>query len=112
MGAASSAACKQTDSGKWNAEDRLVKITSPGVFMAKTVSVGSTQIIGSRGGGILLHVSSLPGDYGIGDFGPAARAWIDQLAAAKLGWWQTLPLGPPAAGDSPYQCYSAFAGNP
>ena len=65
-----------------------------------------------RSSGILLHVTSLPGPYGIGDLGPAAHAWVDWLAAGGQTWWQILPLGPPGAGDSPYQCYSAFAGNP
>ena len=66
----------------------------------------------SRTSGLLLHVTSLPGPYGVGDLGPAARAWVDALARAKQSWWQILPLGPAGAGDSPYQCYSAFAGNP
>lgn len=70
------------------------------------------NVLAQRSSGILLAVSSLPSRYGIGDFGPAARAWIDFLAAAGQRWWQILPLGPPAAGNSPYQCYSAFAGNP
>lgn len=65
-----------------------------------------------RSSGILLHVTSLPGPHGIGDLGPAAFAWIDQLAAAKQTWWQFLPLGPTGYADSPYQCFSAFAGNP
>jgi 4-alpha-glucanotransferase len=66
----------------------------------------------SRSSGILLHVTSLPGPYGIGDLGPAAHAWVDALESAKQTWWQILPLGPAGHGDSPYQCYSAFAGNP
>ncbi|VTS02761.1 4-alpha-glucanotransferase [Tuwongella immobilis] len=65
-----------------------------------------------RSAGLLLHPTSLPGPYGIGDLGPAARVWIDTLARAKQTWWQILPLGPTGYGDSPYQCYSAFAGNP
>src|SRR5262245_10975528 len=65
-----------------------------------------------RSSGILLHVSSLPGGQGVGDLGPAAYHWIDQLAAAKQAWWQVLPLGPTGYADSPYQCFSAFAGNP
>lgn len=65
-----------------------------------------------RSAGILLHVTSLPGPYGVGDLGPAAYRWVDALARAKQTWWQILPLGPPGAGNSPYQCYSAFAGNP
>lgn len=65
-----------------------------------------------RSSGILLHVTSLPGPYGIGDLGPAAAAWIDTLKSARQSWWQVLPLGPTGYGDSPYQCFSAFAGNP
>ncbi len=65
-----------------------------------------------RSSGLLLHVSSLPGKHGIGDLGPAAYEWIDQLARAKQSWWQMLPLGPTGYADSPYQCLSAFAGNP
>src|SRR5262245_54249383 len=65
-----------------------------------------------RSSGILLHVTSLPGPHGVGDLGPAAYHWIDQLARAKQQWWQILPLGPTGYADSPYQCFSAFAGNP
>src|SRR5512137_2785838 len=65
-----------------------------------------------RSGGILLHPTSLPGQYGIGDLGPQAYRWIDFLAKAGCGLWQVLPLGPTGYGDSPYQCFSAFAGNP
>src|SRR5262245_48867374 len=65
-----------------------------------------------RSAGILLHPTSLPGPYGIGDLGPAAHAWVEALAGAGQSWWQILPLGPPGAGDSPYQCFSAFAGHP
>ena len=66
----------------------------------------------TRSSGILLHPTSLPGRFGIGDFGPTAYTWIDQLAHARQKWWQILPLGPTGYGDSPYQCFSAFAGNP
>src|SRR2546422_6847632 len=65
-----------------------------------------------RASGVLLHVTSLPSPYGIGDVGPAAVAWIDRLHEAGQGWWQVLPPGPPGYGDSPYQSLSAFAGNP
>jgi 4-alpha-glucanotransferase len=65
-----------------------------------------------RSAGILLHPTSLPGPYGIGDLGPAAFAWVDALVRARQTWWQVLPLGPTGYGDSPYQCFSAFAGNP
>jgi 4-alpha-glucanotransferase len=59
----------------------------------------------------LLHVTSLPSAYGIGDVGPGAFAWVDRLGAAGQSWWQALPLGPTGYGDSPYQCLSSFAGN-
>lgn len=65
-----------------------------------------------RSAGVLLHPTSLPGPYGIGDLGPAAYAFVEGLASARLQWWQVLPLGPTGFGDSPYQCFSAFAGNP
>src|SRR6187399_518238 len=65
-----------------------------------------------RSAGVLLHPTSLPGPYGIGDLGPVAFEWVDVLAAAGQSWWQILPLGPTGFGDSPYQCFSAFAGNP
>src|SRR5438552_18134604 len=67
---------------------------------------------GYRASGILLHVTSLPSRYGIGDVGPAAAAWVDRLHEAGQGWWQALPLGPTGYGDSPYQSLSSFAGNP
>ena len=66
----------------------------------------------SRAGGILLHPSSLPGPYGIGDLGPQAYHFVDWLASTGCKLWQVLPLGPTGYGDSPYQCFSAFAGNP
>src|SRR5499433_2467339 len=65
-----------------------------------------------RASGVLLHVTSLPSPYGIGDVGPAAVAWVDRLQAAGQRWWQALPLGPTGYGDSPYQSPSSFAGNP
>ncbi len=65
-----------------------------------------------RSAGVLLHPTSLPGPYGIGDVGPQAYRWIDWLASAGCRWWQVLPLGPTGYGDSPYQCFSAVAGNP
>jgi 4-alpha-glucanotransferase len=65
-----------------------------------------------RTSGILLHPTSLPGPYGIGDLGPAAYGFVDFLAEAGQGLWQMLPLGPTGYHDSPYQCTSAFAGNP
>ena len=64
-----------------------------------------------RASGVLLHVTSLPTSYGIGDVGPAALAWIDRLSEAGQTWWQALPLGPTGYGNSPYQSLSSFAGN-
>jgi 4-alpha-glucanotransferase len=66
----------------------------------------------SRTGGILLHPSSLPGAHGIGDLGPQAYRFVNWLASTGCKLWQVLPLGPTGYGDSPYQCFSAFAGNP
>jgi 4-alpha-glucanotransferase len=65
-----------------------------------------------RSSGILLHPTCLPGPYGIGDIGPQAMRWIDFLSGTGCRFWQVLPLGPTGFGDSPYQCFSAFAGNP
>jgi 4-alpha-glucanotransferase len=65
-----------------------------------------------RSSGVLLHPSSLPGQDGIGDLGPEIYHWIDFLSEANCHLWQVLPLGPTGYGDSPYQCFSAFAGNP
>lgn len=64
-----------------------------------------------RASGVLLHVTSLPSRYGIGDLGPTAMKWIDLLHEAGQSWWQSLPLGPTGYGNSPYQSLSSFAGN-
>ncbi|MDT4955224.1 MAG: 4-alpha-glucanotransferase [Acidobacteriota bacterium] len=64
-----------------------------------------------RSSGILLHPTSLPGKFGIGDLGDEAYRFVDFLAASNQSLWQVLPLGPTGYGDSPYQCFSAFAGN-
>lgn len=64
-----------------------------------------------RSSGILLHPTSLPGPFGIGDLGAPAYAFADSLVAGGQSLWQVLPLGPTGYGDSPYACYSAFAGN-
>src|SRR5580704_16914754 len=65
-----------------------------------------------RSSGILLHPTSLPGAYGIGELGQEAHAFADFLRDSGQHIWQVLPLGPTGYGDSPYQCFSAFAGNP
>ncbi len=65
-----------------------------------------------RSFGILLHPTSLPGPWGIGTLGDEARLFLDWISASGARWWQVLPLGPTGYGDSPYQSFSAFAGNP
>jgi 4-alpha-glucanotransferase len=72
----------------------------------------SAPVPARRSAGVLLHPTSLPSPYGIGDLGPVAFAWVDALVRAEQSWWQTLPLGPTGYGDSPYQSLSSFAGNP
>ena len=65
-----------------------------------------------RSAGILLPISSLPSPYGIGTMGKAAYDFIDFLVEADQSWWQILPAGPTSYGDSPYQSFSTYAGNP
>ena len=65
-----------------------------------------------RSCGILMHITSLPSPYGIGTFGAEAEAFVDWLKASGQKYWQVLPLGPTGYGDSPYQSFSTFAGNP
>ncbi len=64
-----------------------------------------------RASGLLLHITSLPSPYGIGDLGSSAFSWIDRLHDSGQAWWQALPLGPTGYGNSPYQSLSSFAGN-
>ena len=66
----------------------------------------------TRSSGILLPIFSLPSKHGVGALGQAAYDFIDFLSDAHQAWWQILPVGPTTYGDSPYQCYSTFAGNP
>ena len=65
-----------------------------------------------RKSGILMHISSLPSDYGIGTMGKEAYKFVDFLKSAKQKCWQILPIGPTSYGDSPYQSFSTNAGNP
>jgi 4-alpha-glucanotransferase len=65
-----------------------------------------------RSAGILLHPTALPGQFGIGNFGAPAHRFVNFLADCHVRYWQICPLGPTGYGDSPYQCFSAFAGNP
>ena len=66
----------------------------------------------TRGAGILMPVSSLPSKYGIGTLGKAAYDFVDDLVRAGQKYWQVLPIGPTSFGDSPYQSFSTYAGNP
>jgi len=81
-------------------ESEPVKTPAPATWLA------------TRTAGVLAHVSSLPGAYGIGNLGPGARAFIDFLAEAGVHYWQICPIGPTGYGDSPYQLFSGRAGNP
>ena len=66
----------------------------------------------NRSSGILLHITSLPSPYGVGNLGKAAYDFVDFLKKAGQSYWQILPICPPGYGDSPYQAFSTFAGNP
>src|SRR4029077_5835743 len=70
-----------------------------------------SSLQGYRTSGVLLHVTSLPSRFGIGDMGPGAFSWVDRLHEAGQRWWQALPFGPTGYGDSPYQALSSFASN-
>lgn len=65
-----------------------------------------------RSNGVLMHISSLPSEYGIGTLGKEAKEFADYLERAKIKYWQVLPIGPTSYGDSPYQSFSSYAGNP
>ena len=82
-----------------------IELTEKGLMMLEDTEL-------KRGAGILLPISSLPSPYGIGTFGKEAYHFVDQLKEAGQRYWQVLPLGPTSYGDSPYQSFSAFAGNP
>jgi 4-alpha-glucanotransferase len=73
-------------------------------------SVTKTQ--STRTSGVLLHPTSLPGRFGIGDFGDELLAFLDWVQSAGLRIWQVLPLNAPGYGNSPYGCLSSYAGNP
>ncbi|MDO5018557.1 MAG: 4-alpha-glucanotransferase [Lagierella massiliensis] len=70
------------------------------------------KISENRSAGVLLHITSLPNEYGIGSLGEEAREFIRKLSDAGQTWWQVLPIGPTGFGDSPYQSFSSYAGNP
>ena len=66
----------------------------------------------SRGAGLLLHLTALPSDFGIGNLGKGARNWMELLKSCGMNHWQICPIGPTGFGNSPYSSLSAFAGNP
>ena len=68
--------------------------------------------LNTRSSGVLMHITSLPGNTGIGTLGKAAYDFVDKLANSSQSYWQILPIGPTGYGDSPYQSFSTFAGNP
>jgi 4-alpha-glucanotransferase len=76
------------------------------------METSSVTWLNTRAAGVLAHVSSLPGDYGIGNLGPGARAFAAFLGEAGVRYWQICPIGPTGYGDSPYQLFSSAAGNP
>jgi 4-alpha-glucanotransferase len=82
--------------------------------MTSTANAGKPLFnwLSSRSAGVLLHPTSLPGKQGIGTLDGSAIRFLDFLKASGMSWWQVCPLGPTGYGDSPYQCFSAFAGNP
>ena len=70
------------------------------------------SLLDKRANGVLMHISSLPGKTGIGTFGESAYRFVDFLKNTSQTYWQLLPIGPTSFGDSPYQSFSTFAGNP
>ena len=88
--------------------DQVREEAAPAV---KERSTTESSPLAVRSGGVLLHVTSLPSRYGIGDIGPGARDWMDLLAFSGQRWWQVLPLGPVGFGSSPYSASSSFAFN-
>ena len=88
----------------WN---RFHKCVPPG----KTICLSGERELFMRKSGILMHISSLPGPYGIGTMGKHAYEFVDFLQASGQAYWQILPLSPTGFGDSPYQAVSTFAGN-
>jgi len=85
---------------------------TPDSYFMPSASTPLFNWLTKRAAGVLLHPTSFPGDFGIGTFGVQARQFIDFLSEAGFAYWQVCPLGPTSFGDSPYQCPSAFAGNP
>lgn len=103
---------------------RKLRSATGTTFAAKTIMPPSTSIstatnslplfdwLDERAAGVLLHPTSFPGEQGVGTFDGAVDRFLDFLQQAGIRYWQLCPLGPTGYGDSPYQCFSAFAGNP
>ncbi len=89
-----------------------MKLCSTGCTNVQRTQGKGSGYVKKRESGILMGISSLPGKYGIGDFGKEAYGFVDFLERSAQSYWQILPLGPTGFGDSPYQSFSAFAGNP
>lgn len=79
---------------------------------AETLSPPLFNWLDHRAAGVVVHPTALPGPYGVGSFDESAHTLLETLAAAEMKYWQLCPLGPTGFGDSPYQCFSSFAGNP
>jgi 4-alpha-glucanotransferase len=88
------------------------RTAKPAAARRATKAAPATSWLDFRSAGVLAHVSSLPGEYGIGNLGRGARAFVDFLAESGVRYWQICPIGPTGYGDSPYQLFSASAGNP
>src|SRR5207245_1486973 len=90
------------------ATDRMAMPRHHGVISrrAREHSTMTSLLSHRRSAGVLLHPTSLPGPYGIGDLGPGACNWVNALSRARQSWWQILPLGPTGYADSPYQSLS------
>ncbi len=86
--------------------------TADGVLRSEPREHNVNRVILPRSNGILLHITSLPGGHGIGDLGSSAYEFAEFLGESGQKLWQVLPVNPTGYGDSPYQCFSAFAGNP
>jgi 4-alpha-glucanotransferase len=97
---------------RWGEQSRWNAHPACGVGVEERSTRGDPPMRLPRASGILLHPTSLPGRFGIGDLGPQAHAFLEFLVESGQRWWQMLPLGPLGAGNSPYQSYSSYAGNP
>jgi 4-alpha-glucanotransferase len=103
---------REHDTGRGGADGTLGYIDGPMDPSIASAGRARPDVKFPRSAGILLHFTSLPGPNGIGELGPDAHRFLDFLAESGLTIWQVLPIGPTGYGNSPYQCFSAFAGNP